>query len=444
MADGRHIYRVSEFAAGLRELLELSFPRVWIQGEISNLHRHASGHWYFTLKDASAQLRCAMFRGDNQRVRPPPSDGDEVLIRGRVGLYPARGDLQIVCDHMEPAGLGALLRAFEALKHRLEAEGLFDPAKRRPLPVYPRRIALLTSPGGAAIRDVLTTLRRRWPLAEVLLLPIPVQGAAAAPAIVEAFEHVPMLGADVLLLVRGGGSLEDLWAFNEEIVARAVAACPVPVVTGVGHETDTTIVDFVADLRAATPTAAAERATPDRAELQRVLAERQRALTARVNARLHGAGLQLERRHDALRLRHPRRRLQDAWQRLDELQQRMQRQTSVRLRRSEETLRGLQRRLARAAPDRRLPAARGRLEDLLRRLDAGVARQQALSSARLESRQRVLASLSPLAVLDRGYAILRDDEGRILRDATALTPGDRVQARLARGEAELEVRKISH
>ncbi|MGH8518737.1 MAG: exodeoxyribonuclease VII large subunit, partial [Panacagrimonas sp.] len=242
----RVVHTVSELAEILRALVEDSLPRLWVEGEISNLSRPASGHWYFTLKDAQAQIRCAMFRNANYLVRPPPQNGDHVRVRAQASFYTARGDLQLVCEYMEPAGEGALLRAFEELKRRLSAEGLFDPAHKRPLPPMPRRIGVITSATGAAIQDVRAALARRFPLVQVVLWPVPVQGTAAAPAIVRALRELPRRAAiDAVLLVRGGGSLEDLWAFNEETVARAIAASKIPVISAVGHETDVTIADFV-------------------------------------------------------------------------------------------------------------------------------------------------------------------------------------------------------
>ncbi|MFW5824439.1 MAG: exodeoxyribonuclease VII large subunit, partial [Marinobacter sp.] len=255
---------VSELARQVRHLLESSFMQVWVEGELSSLSRPSSGHWYFSLKDQRAQVRCAMFRGFNQRVRPLPKEGDQVRIRGRVSLYESRGDFQIIVEHMEPAGLGALQQAFDALKARLQAEGLFAPERKKPLPAMPRHIGVVTSPTGAAIHDILIVLGRRCPGIPVTLYPTPVQGQTATASIVAAIQRAVRHGqADVLIIGRGGGSLEDLWCFNEEAVARAIAACPIPTVSAVGHEVDVTIADFVADLRAPTPSAAAEKISPD-------------------------------------------------------------------------------------------------------------------------------------------------------------------------------------
>ncbi|HWY24502.1 MAG TPA: exodeoxyribonuclease VII large subunit, partial [Nevskia sp.] len=430
----RTIFAVSELAEVLRGLLEDSLPNVWVQGEISNLAKPTSGHWYFTLKDEQAQLRCAMFRNANFYVRPPPANGDAVLIRGKVGIYPARGELQLIVDHMEPAGTGALLRAFEALKAKLAAEGLFDPALKRPIPEAPRRIGLVTSATGAAVHDVLTTLARRWPLAEVFLYPVPVQGAEAPPAIVRALAELPRRApVDVLLLVRGGGSLEDLWAFNDEAVARAIRACAVPVVSGVGHEIDVTIADFAADLRAATPTAAAELATPDIAEWlggAEALAGRIGAAAGRV---LEQAGERLARVGARLQLLHPRRRLQERAQRLDELHARLRHAGPAQLRLRRERLSVAAGRLLRASPAARLQVERRHLEALAVLLRG---RQQVVLAgrvARLSRAQALLDSLNPQAVLGRGYAIVSDAQGRVLRDAATVQQGSTIEARLARG-----------
>lgn len=437
----RTIYAVSELAEILRALLEDSLPSVWVQGEISNLARPASGHWYFTLKDQRAQLRCAMFRGANFYVRPPPKDGDAVLVRARVGLYPARGELQLVVEHMEPAGTGALLRAFEALKARLAAEGLFDAALKRPLPALPRRIGLITSASGAAVHDVLTALARRWPLAPVFLYPVPVQGAEAPPAIVRALAELPRRApVDVILLVRGGGSLEDLWAFNDEAVARAIRACAVPVVCGVGHEIDVTIADFAADLRAATPTAAAELVSPDVADWAQQTAAFGQRLAAALRRRVAEAAEALRRAQARLQLLHPGRRLQDRAQRLDELDGRLRHAMTARLELQAQRLKIGSGRLQRANPGLRLRGERRHLATAQALLQSCMAARLAERRARLARAQALLDSLNPAAVLTRGYAIVSDAQGRVLRDAAQVQPGDAIEARLARGRVQAQVR----
>lgn len=263
-SDGRAVYTVSRLNQEVRLLLENVYPLIWVEGEISNLSRPSSGHYYFSLKDQEAQVRCAMFRNTAIRLRFQPKDGMQVLVRARVGLYPARGEFQLIIEHMEDAGDGRLRRAFEELKHKLQREGLFDAARKRPLPVPPRRLGIVTSPTGAAIHDVLTVLRRRFPLLPVLIYPVQVQGEGAAEQIAAAIRLAnERKEVDLLLVTRGGGSLEDLWAFNEEVVARAIYASEIPVVSAVGHEVDVTIADLVADQRAPTPSAAAEMISPD-------------------------------------------------------------------------------------------------------------------------------------------------------------------------------------
>jgi exodeoxyribonuclease VII large subunit len=314
------VYSVSEVAEILKGLLEDSLPALRVQGEVSNF-RNPAGHWYFVLKDAQAQLRCAMFKGQNYLIKPEPKNGDAVVARGRLTYYGRGGDAQLVVEHLEPAGEGALLRAFEQLKARLAAEGLFDDKLKRPIPAAPRGIGIITSPTGAALQDILSTLRRRFPLGQVHVYPVPVQGDAAAPAIVRALAELPRRApVDVILLARGGGSLEDLWCFNDESLARAIRACAVPVVTGIGHEIDFTIADFAADLRAPTPTGAAERASPDAAAWRTHL--------ARLGDRLERA--------------HPGRRLQQLTQRLDGLWERLAHGGPARLHRLAERLAGRQ------------------------------------------------------------------------------------------------------
>ena len=304
------VFSVSEVAELLRGLLEDSLPALRVQGEISNF-RNPSGHWYFVLKDANAQLRCAMFKGQNYLVKPQPKNGDAVVARGRITYYGKGGDAQMIVESLEPAGEGALLKAFEQLKARLAAEGLFDEKLKRPIPDVPRGIGLITSPTGAALQDILSTLRRRFPLGRAWLWPVPVQGAAATPAIMQALAEMPgRVPVDVIVLARGGGSIEDLACFNHEGLARAIRTCAVPVVTGIGHEIDFTIADFAADLRAPTPTGAAERVSPDAQDWL---------------ARIGALATRLERAH-------PGRRLQQWHQRLDELWERIAHRGPARLR----------------------------------------------------------------------------------------------------------------
>ncbi|ULQ46722.1 exodeoxyribonuclease VII large subunit [Flagellatimonas centrodinii] len=437
----RTVYAVSELAQLLRGVVEDSFPRVWVQGEISNLSRPASGHWYFTLKDGSAQLRSAMFRGANLHVRPPPQNGDQVLVRAQVSFYTARGDLQLICEHLEPAGEGALLRAFEDLKRRLAAEGLFDEAVKRPIPAVPRAIGLITSATGAAVQDVLTTLARRFPLAPVYLWPVPVQGEAAPAALVAALQGLPgRAPVDVILLVRGGGSLEDLWAFNDEAVARAIRACAVPVISGVGHETDTTIADFAADLRAPTPTAAAERAAPELRAWQEALQRLQLDLQRPIRRRLQRDRETLVQLDGRLARQRPLRRLQDAAQRLDDWQATLVRAIRRQLADRASRQAVLAERLRTADPRRRLAPLLAATAASEHRLQVAMARRLERERHRLSSAERTLQGLSPLAVLGRGYAIVRQADGSLVRSPQQVAPGVALDVQVAEGVIPVRVR----
>ena len=437
----RTVYAVSELAQLLRGVVEDSFPRVWVQGEISNLSRPASGHWYFTLKDGSAQLRSAMFRGANLHVRPPPQNGDQVLVRAQVSFYTARGDLQLICEHLEPAGEGALLRAFEDLKRRLAAEGLFDEAVKRPIPAVPRAIGLITSATGAAVQDVLTTLARRFPLAPVYLWPVPVQGEAAPAALAAALQGLPgRAPVDVILLVRGGGSLEDLWAFNDEAVARAIRACAVPVISGVGHETDTTIADFAADLRAPTPTAAAERAAPELRAWQEALQRLQLDLQRPIRRRLQRDREALVQLDGRLARQRPLRRLQDAAQRLDDWQAALLRAVRRQLADRASRQAALAERLRTADPRRRLAPLLAATEASEHRLQVAMARRLDREHHRLTTAERSLQGLSPLAVLGRGYAIVRQADGSLVRSPQQVAPGVALDVQVADGVIPVRVR----
>lgn len=444
LASERTVYSVSALTRASRVLLEDHFGVLWVEGEVSNFRRPSSGHWYFTLKDASAQLRCAMFAGRNRVHRQEPKDGDRVLVRGRLSLYEPRGDFQFIAEHLEPAGAGALRAAFEALKERLAVEGLFAAERKRPLPTLPRRLAIISSATGAALRDVLDVIARRFPALEIVLLPVPVQGDAAGPAIVAALERAPKSGADVVLLTRGGGSLEDLWAFNLETVARAIANCALPVVSAIGHQTDFTIADFVADLRAPTPSAGAELVTPDAIELVRRFDAATTRLTRALTAKLGLAERHVS--HLNARLVNPRTRLEQQMQRADELSERLLRATLQTQRIAEARLAAATRTLLLLHPEHRLVPARQRLETLAVRLSQGLARLHERREVRLANTVRTLEAMSPLATLSRGYAIVTTgsaDTGlRALTRIGQLVPGETVEARLQDGTATLEVRSV--
>lgn len=440
---GRDVYTVSRLNREARELLETGLPLLWVEGELSNLARPSSGHLYFTLKDAAAQVRCAMFRNRSQLVRFRPADGMQVLARARVSLYEARGDYQLIVEHLEEAGDGALRRAFELLKQRLLAEGLFDAARKKPLPALPRRIGVVTSPTGAAIHDVLTTLGRRFPAIPVLIYPVPVQGRAAAPEIARTIRLASARAeCDVLILCRGGGSLEDLWAFNEEIVARAIADCEIPIVTGIGHEVDITIADFAADLRAPTPTGAAEHVSPDRADWLRRLERLGERLALLARGDLARRGERLHWLARRLRQQHPGQRLRQRAQRLDELEQRLLRGLQTGLAHRRMRLEHGLARLLGHAPLHRIERARTRCHQLALRLRQYLQRRLERHRDHITGLGRALDAVSPLATLDRGYAIVRRlPDGAVLRNARAVEPGDTIEARLAHGRVVCDVRE---
>ncbi|MDN5937171.1 MAG: exodeoxyribonuclease VII large subunit [Salinisphaera sp.] len=436
----RRIYRVSELVNTARDLLEQSFPMLWIEGEVSNLARPASGHWYFTLKDAHAQVRCAMFANRNRLVAKPPNDGDQLLVRAKVSLYPARGAFQLIVESCEDAGLGALQRAFEQTRDRLAAEGLFDEAGKRPLPVLPRSIGVVTSGTGAALRDVLAVLRRRYPMGRVVLHPAPVQGQTAPAALVRALALAGQRrDCDVLLLVRGGGSLEDLQAFNDEAVARAIRACPLPVISGVGPEVDVTIADIAADRRAPTPSAAAELVCPDLAEVER----RARELAARAHC---GMRRQLARTMTTLTAieqriarAHPGRQLQQRMQRLDELDERLRRAIAGHHRQAQARIEVARATLAGRSPTALLEHNKTNLKGLRTRLAAAARIALQGRQQRWRLAMRALDGVSPLNTLARGYAMVHDSADNLVTDAERVSRGASVRVRLRRGRLECRV-----
>ena len=436
----RDIFTISRLNREARALLEQGLGSVWLTGEISNLSRPTSGHWYFSLKDEAAQVRCAMFRQRNLLVRFPVKDGSRVLARGRVSLYEARGEFQVVIEYLEEGGEGELRRRFEELKRRLAAEGLFDEKLKRPLPRLPRRVGVVTSPTGAALRDILHVLARRFPSVPVIVYPVPVQGDAAPREIAHA---IALAGhrrdCDVLIVARGGGSLEDLWAFNDEAVARAIRACPIPVVSGVGHETDFTIADLAADLRAPTPSGAAERVVPDRDEWLRGFVQAERRVQSSLRRRL--ADLASRLRNGSLRLArvHPGVQLRQHAQRLDELHGRLARVARQRLAVARAHTDATAARLAQASPTIRLQAQALRLAGLARGLAAAGRNRVGTARSRYGIAARALHAVSPLATLDRGYAIVTDAADHVVTDASSVAPGSTISARLARGRLRATV-----
>jgi exodeoxyribonuclease VII large subunit len=443
-ARARKILTVSELTAQIRSTLERQFFEMWIEGELSNCKVWNTGHLYFTLKDQGAQIRGVMFRGSLRFLRFTPKDGMRVVARGRVSVYDPKGEYQLVCEHFEPEGLGARQLAFEQLKERLTAEGLFDPRRKRALPVLPRKIGVVTSLDGAAVRDIIRVLRRRYANAHIVIRPARVQGDGAALEIARALAAIGKVkGVDVVIVGRGGGSIEDLWAFNEEVVARAIAGCAVPTISAVGHETDVTIADFVADLRAPTPSAAAELVVARKDEVQARIDRLSQRLDSSQHSRLH----RLESRLRSLEARpgyggfHGRvlMRSRRATELTTDLRDAMLAGLDARARRH---------RAVRAALDifdlrHRLGAVRARLQAATTALDAGVARRRLRHEGRLGSAAARLESLSPLAVLGRGYAVAWDDSRtRVLRRASDTAPGESVRVRLHEGELRCDVREI--
>ena len=429
----QRIVSVAELLREAAAVLERTFALSWVSGEISNLTRAASGHWYFSLKDRDAQVRCVMFRARNQAVDWVPREGDRVEARVLPGLYVPRGDFQLQVEQLRRAGAGVLFEAFLRIKATLEAAGLFDAARKRPLPAHPHTIGVVTSLQAAALRDVLTTIARRSPHVRVIVFPTPVQGNEAPGRIVDAIAAAAHRGArhpiDVLLVVRGGGSIEDLWAFNDERVARAIAAARVPVVSGIGHETDFTIADFVADARAPTPTAAAELASPDGLALASRLARYKVALRRALERGLDGRAQRID--EAARRLRSPQQRLQIARARLDAMTRRVGKAQAARLERSMRSTEWLAGRLRAAAPDTALLSSRTAVGR--ERLVRAAARAVATGEGRLAGARDRLVLLDPKGILGRGYAIASDAEGRAIRDPAGLRAGQRITIDVALG-----------
>ncbi|MGA2342485.1 MAG: exodeoxyribonuclease VII large subunit [Steroidobacteraceae bacterium] len=483
--DLRDVYSVSRLNREVRALLERGFGMIWLEGEISNFSRPSSGHWYFSLKDAGAQVRCAMFRQRNMSCAFTARDGQKVLVRARVGLYEPRGEFQLIVEHMEDAGLGALRRRFEELSAALAAEGLFAPERKRPLPALPKRIGVVTSPTGAALRDILHVLARRFPAVRVLIYPTAVQGAQAASEIIAAIQLAGRRAeCDILILARGGGSLEDLWAFNDERLARVIVASPIPVISGVGHEIDFTIADFAADVRAPTPSAAAELAVPDALEWLSAIARLGTRLERCMRRRLGERRERLRWLDRRAALVSPMARFAERAQRLDELDERMRRALRRRLDGHRQRLHWLRGRAALVSPAARLAQHALELENCRQRIlralrhalgtrrtrftaderrlwqasplarVRGAAADHAALLARLRSAglesvrrgrerlqllERTLQAVSPLATLERGYAIVQNERGEILRDAADAPAGTIIEARLAKGRIRAKV-----
>ncbi|HDX8378037.1 TPA: exodeoxyribonuclease VII large subunit [Aeromonas salmonicida] len=444
-ANGREqqVFTVTRLNSAVRMILEQDLGLVWLTGELSNLAMPSSGHWYFSLKDLGAQVRCAMFKGNNRRVAFRPQDGMQVLVQARVSLYEPRGDYQLIIESMQPAGDGVLALRFEELKRRLGAEGLFDEGRKRPLPREPRAVGLVTSATGAALHDMLTVLKRRAPDLPIFIYPTQVQGSAAIGQIVAAIALANRRAeVDVLIVGRGGGSLEDLWCFNEEVVARAIANSAIPVISAVGHEVDVTISDFAADLRAPTPSAAAELVAPDQSARAQRLAHLWQRLVQVINrhqtAARHGFVL-LQKRLDH---QDPKRRLEQQSQRLDELSARLQQLLNQRLHQGERRLANLELRLQAKSPERLLAIGRRRHQLAEERLHALIAKRQDQASHRLAMLTARLDGVSPLATLGRGYSITRTQSGDVINRAAQVNAGQTLVTTLAEGHLQVRVEEV--
>ncbi|QUX93505.1 exodeoxyribonuclease VII large subunit [Marinomonas sp. A3A] len=430
-------FTVSQLNRQIQQLLEASLPWILVEGEISNLAKPSSGHWYFSLKDDKAQIRCAMFKGKNAAVRFKPKDGDMVRLRARVTFYGPRGDCQLSVEGMESAGEGALQQAFERLKNNLQAEGLFAPEHKKPLPTKPERVAIITSPVGAAVRDMIIAFRRRFPLTELTILPSLVQGQDAAKNILRQLQRADGSGHfDAIILGRGGGSLEDLWSFNDETLARAIFAAQTPIVSAVGHETDFTIADFVADVRAATPTAAAELLSPDRTQLIRQIEQQEKQLVRRMSRILEQSQQQLD--FMTKRIRHPKERIEQQQNQLEQLKRRLQQSMQRKILEQQTQTTNLAHRLERNSPARRIDQDRQKLKDI----DARLAR--ALSNT-LTNKQTAFARIvdklnlvSPLNTLARGYAIASKDK-QVIRSVKDVKKGDAISVRVQDGVISCDV-----
>ncbi|MFA6972197.1 MAG: exodeoxyribonuclease VII large subunit [Gallionella sp.] len=433
------VLRVSELTRAINQLLEGNVPLLWVRGEICNLVKAASGHWYFALKDEQAQVRCVMFRHKNQSLDKTIANGTQVEVLAAASLYEARGDFQLTVEQLRPAGLGVLYEQFAKLKQKLEDEGLFAAARKRPLPAFPKRVGIITSPQAAALRDVLTTLKLRLPGVPVVLYPTPVQGVGSAEKIASAIGIANQRAeCSVLILCRGGGSIEDLWAFNEEVVARAIATSEIPIVSGVGHETDFTIADFVADERAPTPTAAAQRVVPDRhAQLKGLRDTAQHLLRAQRN-RLQNAMQTVD--YLQRRIVHPEQQLQRQSLHLNQLQQRLQRSYAHRLQQQQWQCRSYAQRLCSAGSD--FNRMQDKQTHLAGRLVKAVHNAQSHRQAGLNTVAQHLVLLNPQQVLARGYSLVQDENGHLVSDAGKLAAGEELRITFANGWARTEVREL--
>ena len=438
------IYSVSRLNSEVRLTLELQFQTLWLQGEVSNFVAAASGHWYFSLKDSAAQVKCAMFKMANRGSSFRPQNGQQVLIRARISVYEPRGEYQLLAEFIESAGAGLLKQQFEQLKAKLQAEGLFDPARKKALPAQVQRVGVITSPTGAAVRDIVTVLKRRAPGIEVIIYPSQVQGETAAAQLRNMLcSAIRRNEVDVLIIGRGGGSLEDLWCFNDELLCRAVAACPIPIVSAVGHEIDFALTDFVADVRAPTPSAAAELVSPDQSHLLARIMRLRSALIQAQRARMQHAAPKLLNLSQRLLALHPKRRLQQQQQRLDELQLRLSITIKRSVQNAQQQQQYLDKSLRQLSPVKTLLAHTQHITQLERRLINAQQLQLKQSKQQLAQLSSQLNTVSPLATLARGYSITFDDKQQVVTSSSQLKAGDKVAVKLAAGGFDAQVIKLN-
>ena len=443
LQTGNDVFTVSQLNQRAKQLLEITFNSVKVEGEISNLSRPSSGHWYFTLKDKGAQVRCAMFRSRTAQLKFQPKEGDKIVVRGKVSLYENRGDYQLIVDAMKPAGEGQLQQAFIQLKQKLGAEGLFNPEHKQALPAHIQRIAVITSPTGAAVHDILTVLKRRFPAIEVDIYPVQVQGKDAAQQIVWSINQANTdARADVIIAGRGGGSIEDLWCFNDENLARTIFHSRLPIVSAVGHEVDFTIADFVADVRAPTPSAAAEMLSPDQQEYWQRLTNLTSQLEKNMQQKLQNKQWQLQSAQRGLQ--HPGDKLAQYAQTLDMLELRMQQSQSNHLGALQKRLTHSQQKLQQLSPSNTLQKFEAQLGYLQQRLSSSIKQAITNKKERLQQHASLLNAVSPLQTLSRGYAILQTDSGAVVRDSHDVKKGDLVTARIGHGTLDLMVQKVKH
>jgi exodeoxyribonuclease VII large subunit len=444
ISQTEEIFTVSRLNRDVRFILEGSFPSLWVEGEISNFAAPGSGHWYFSLKDATAQVRCAMFKPHQRKLGFVPKDGMQVMLRARVSLYEGRGEFQLIAENMEEMGEGQLRKAFEALKKRLQAAGLFDPEHKKALPALPTSIGIITSPTGAAVRDILSVLSRRFPCVPVVIYPTLVQGDGAAPQIVNAIKTANRRKeCDVLILSRGGGSLEDLWPFNEESVAQAIFQSQLPIISGVGHEIDFTIADFVADVRAPTPSAAAELVTPDQDEMLATLSAYEQRLMRRLQDKLQQLQQLLAWTNKHLQQQHPRRRLLEQRQNLDVAEMTLMQLQTVLITRQRAALTTLHARLQGQTPTHAIREHRDQLTLLRQQLGNAVRHEIQQKQLDIGNVAATLDALSPLATLNRGYAIATQNQ-RVLRQANEVRVGESIRVRLSAGSLECTVDRLDN